>query len=85
MINGELMGLDMLNVGESGYVDTLPLTAEKRRRLMALGLIKGTKITVVNQSPLGDPKAYFFRGSVIALRKSDACTIKISRKPQNQY
>lgn len=77
MNNIDICSLDELKIGESGFVCTLPEDIEKRRRLMSLGLIKGTEITAVNESPLGDPKAYFFRGAVIALRHNDAKNIII--------
>lgn len=75
-----LIPLDALDTGECGTVCTLPDNPELRRRLTALGLIPGTKITVVNISPAGDPKAYFFRGSLIALRHKDAQKILIKNR-----
>lgn len=72
--------LSRLPVGESGVVETLPEYPELRRRLMALGLIIGTTITAVNASPAGDPRAYFFRGSLIALRQRDAATILLGNR-----
>ncbi len=83
MNDNDLYGLDTLNVGESGLVCQLPDDTDKRHRLMSLGLINGTLITAINVGPLGDPKAYFFRGAVIALRQSDAKNILI--KPHNTY
>ncbi len=77
-MNDHLCGLDTLEPGSSGMVSVLPQDVEKRRRLMALGLVCGTKITAVHTAPFGDPKAYFFRGTVIALRRSDAENILIS-------
>ena len=73
-----LLTLDKLVVGQSGMVCTLPHKAELKRRLMALGMIAGTRITAVNKSPCRDPTAYFFRGSVIALRQKDAKTITVA-------
>ena len=72
-----LVPLDTLTTGESGIVCTLPEEPYLRVRLSSLGLIPGTRITMVNTSPLGDPKAYFFRGSFIALRHKDAENILI--------
>lgn len=75
-----LIPLDMLSIGECGTVCILPEESELRRRLTALGLIPGTEITLVNESPLGDPKAYFFRCVLIALRHKDARKILIKQK-----
>ena len=64
--------LSRLSVGKSGRISRLPANAEKRRRLLDLGLIVGTQVTVLQKSPFGDPTAYEIRGAVIALRGKDA-------------
>ena len=46
-------------------------------RLLDLGLIKGTKIKPVLISPAKDPRAYEFRGNLIAIREEDSSKIKI--------
>ena len=51
----------------------------ERRRLMDLGLVAGTVVRAEMRSPGGDPTAYRIRGSLIALRKSQAETIRIKR------
>lgn len=47
------------------------------RRLLDLGIVKGTTITPVLKSPSGDPTAFLVRGSTIALRKEDAKLIEV--------
>ena len=42
-----------------------------------MGLVKGTKITPVLVSPSKDPRAFFVRGSIIAIRKEDAEKVDI--------
>ena len=37
--------------------------------------MKNTPITAIFRSPLGDPTAYEFRGSIIAIRKDEAKNI----------
>lgn len=69
--------LDKLPIGKSGIVSALPEKPELRRRLMALGLIPGTEIFAVNESPAGDPRAYFFRSALIALRQKDAQSLRL--------
>jgi DtxR family Mn-dependent transcriptional regulator len=44
----------------------------QRNRLLDLGFVPGSKIVVENQSPLGSPTAYRIRGTLIALRPSQA-------------
>ena len=77
MTCNELQTLDMLRVGESATVLSLPQDADL---LGSLGLVSGTRITAVNESPAGDPVAYFFRGALIALRRRDAKGIIIKRE-----
>jgi ferrous iron transport protein A len=43
--------------------------------MLDLGLIRGTRIEVINRSPFGDPVAYSFRGALIALRSEEASGI----------
>ena len=80
MTCNELQTLDMLRVGESATVLSLPQDADLQLRLGSLGLVSGTRITAVNESPAGDPVAYFFRGALIALRRRDAKGIIIKRE-----
>lgn len=47
-------------------------------RLMELGFTPGQEVTVVAKSPFKDPLAVSVRGTIIALRKSEAECIKIN-------
>ncbi|MBZ0204578.1 MAG: ferrous iron transport protein A [Ignavibacteria bacterium] len=47
-------------------------------RLMELGFTPGQEVTVVAKSPFKDPLAVSVRGTIIALRTSEAECIKIS-------
>lgn len=69
--------LDQLQRGQSGIVTNLTCTGSNRRRLMDLGILPGTSLTVELTSPLGDPTAYRVRESLIALRRSQAEEIEI--------
>lgn len=53
---------------------------QQRRRLMDLGIVKGTKIKYVMESAGKDPVAYQVRGAIVALRKVQASQIFISKK-----
>jgi ferrous iron transport protein A len=50
-----------------------------RRRLMELGLIPGTAITVVNIAPLGDPLELSVRGCRLSIRSHEAAMILVER------
>ena len=45
---------------------------------MELGFTPGQEVTVVAKSPFKDPLAVSVRGTIIALRKSEAECIKIN-------
>ena len=71
------MNLFELQSGENCLIDKITITGSMRRRLLDLGLAPETKVSCVGQSPLGDPKAFFIRGAVIALRQEDCRNILI--------
>ncbi len=74
----EKIHLDDLPLQIMGTVDTLNCKNAIRRRLLDLGIVKGTKITPILKSPSGDPTAFLIRGSLIALRKEDANLILVN-------
>jgi len=78
--------LDTLLVGEKGAVTAIsPLSrGVERRRLFDLGIIPGTVVGVEMVNPGGDPTAYRIRGSVIALRSSQARLIKVNPISENK-
>jgi len=49
----------------------------QRRRLLDLGVVRGTRIDAVFRSAAGDPIAYRIRGALIALRREQAAWIRI--------
>ena len=67
--------LSELNPDECGVVASVGGEHSMKRRLYDLGIVPGTKITCMYSSPLGDPKAYFVRGALIALRCDDSSNI----------
>ena len=76
----EGVSLDTLQPGEAGVVTNIsPLSrGSERRRLLDLGIIPGTEIGVEMVNPGGNPTAYRIRGTVIALRDSQARLIRVS-------
>ena len=48
------------------------------RRFLDIGIIKGTEIERLFDSPFGDPTAYLIKNSVIALRKSESDKIFVA-------
>jgi DtxR family Mn-dependent transcriptional regulator len=72
--------LDTLQPGQTGVVTEISSLSRgvERRRLLDLGIIPGTEIGVELVNPGGDPTAYRIRGTVIALRSSQARLIRVS-------
>ena len=69
--------LSALRVGQSAYVAEIQADEAMRRRLLDLGLIRGTRVTCTAKSPAGDPAAHLIRGAVIALRGRDARGVRL--------
>lgn len=49
-----------------------------KRRIMDMGITKGTEISVRKVAPLGDPIELTVRGYELSIRKADAEMIEIS-------
>lgn len=75
----EIISLNDLAVNKTGVVVSLLSKGNERRRMLDLGLVKGTKVEAVYKSPAGDPTAYFVRGTLMAIRGEDAakCLVEI--------
>ena len=69
--------LDQMRPGETAVIDTLNTSGTTRRRLLDLGFSKNSRVTCVGKSPFGDPSAFWIRGTVIALRKTDSRLIEV--------
>ena len=52
--------------------------SELKTRLMTMGLIPGTRITVLRSAPMGDPMAIGLRSYNLALRREDAAKIGVT-------
>ncbi|NFI03543.1 ferrous iron transport protein A [Clostridium botulinum] len=67
-----------LKPGEKGIIDFIEGNLKFKKRLSALGCIKGTEIEFKRRAPLGDPIVINFRGFDLAIRKNDAKNIFLS-------
>lgn len=73
----EINTLTKLAMNKVAIIESLNCTGDIKRRLLDLGIVKGTAIQPILQSPSGDPRAFRVRGSTIALRKEDAQNVII--------
>ena len=69
--------INELAIEETGVISKITGEETIKRRLLDLGLIEGTSIKPVLVSPSGDPRAFEFRGGLIAIRKEDAENVEI--------
>lgn len=72
------MTLDELKIGSSGIISSVGGDGPLRCRLLDMGLIPRTKVTLQKVAPLGDPIEIRVRGYELTLRLEDARKIEIS-------
>lgn len=59
-------------IGSTVTVKRLVGEGAVKRRIMDMGLTKGTEVTIRKVAPLGDPIEVTVRGYELSLRKADA-------------
>ncbi|MBQ3079762.1 MAG: ferrous iron transport protein A [Clostridia bacterium] len=64
-------------VGASAVIVKLHGEGAIKRRIMDMGLTKGTEVCVRKVAPLGDPMELTVRGYELSVRKSDAESIEV--------
>lgn len=71
--------LSELPLNKNGIIKEINCDCKIKRRLLDLGLVRGTIIKPVLVSPSRDPRAFSVRGSIIAIRKEDAEKIEVRK------
>ena len=66
-----------LRIGEKARVVKLYGEGAVKRRIMDMGITKGTEVTLRKVAPLGDPLELRVRGYELSIRKSDAEMIEV--------
>ncbi len=69
--------LKQARVGETVRVVRLNGEGALKRRIMDMGITKGTDIFIRKVAPLGDPIEVTVRGYELSLRKADAENIEV--------
>lgn len=64
-------------LGSSAKVVKVNATGPMRRRIMDMGITKGSTVFVRKVAPLGDPLEVCVRGYELSLRKSEAEVIEV--------
>lgn len=77
----DIMRLSSLEKNEIAHILGISKESrgDRRRRLLDLGFVRGTEISIDLSSPLSDPTAYLVKGTSIALRKGQASRILIKK------
>lgn len=66
-----------VKVGETVVIEKLHGEGALKRRVMDMGLTKGTEVYVRKVAPLGDPMELTVRGYELSVRRADAELIKV--------
>lgn len=67
-----------VRVGETCTVSKLGGSGAIKRRIMDMGITKGTRIYVRKVAPLGDPIEVTIRGYELSLRKDEASYVEVT-------
>ena len=71
------MTLKDIKPGNSAKVVRINGVGPVKRRIMDMGLTKGTEVTVRKIAPLGDPIELTVRGYELSIRKNEAAAIDV--------
>lgn len=82
VIEENIVRLSSLKENEAAHILGISKESrgDNRRRLLDLGFVKGTEISIDLMSPMKDPIAYLVKGTSIALRKDQASKILIKKE-----
>ena len=69
--------LKEVKIGQSAIIKKLHGEGAVKRRIMDMGLTKGTEVYVRKVAPLGDPLELTVRGYELSLRKSEAACVLV--------
>lgn len=69
-----------VQIGETAVITKLHGEGALKRRIMDMGLTKGTQVYVRKVAPLGDPVELTVRGYELSVRKADAELIEVADK-----
>ena len=66
-----------VEIGQTAVIKRLHGEGALKRRIMDMGLTKGTEVYVRKVAPLGDPMELTVRGYELSVRKADAEMIEV--------
>lgn len=72
--------LSDLEPGDTCKVTHVGGSGGERRRMMDMGIVRGSRIEVVRKAPMGDPVEFLLRGYNLTLRKEEAGVVRVEVK-----
>ena len=66
-----------VEIGDRAGVVRLHGEGAVRRRILDMGLVKGTEVVVRKVAPIGDPIELTVRGYELSIRRDEAATIEV--------
>jgi ferrous iron transport protein A len=69
--------LNDAHINEPVVVEKVLATGALKRRIVDMGLTKGTTVTILRVAPLGDPIEITLRNYNLSIRKADAKNILV--------
>ena len=66
--------------GQTVTVKKLSGASPVKRRIMDMGITKGSEVYIRKVAPLGDPVEITIRGYELSLRKHDAACVEVKQK-----
>lgn len=73
----KMNALKNTKIGQTVTVVKLHGEGAVKRRIMDMGLTRGTEVTVQKVAPLGDPIELTVRGYQLSIRKADAEMVEV--------
>ena len=71
------MTLGQAKVGSTGVVTRIEGDGAYKRRIMDMGITRGTSLYIRKVAPLGDPVEITVRGYELSVRKDDARCVEV--------
>jgi ferrous iron transport protein A len=78
-----MQSLKEAKIGETVWVVKLHGEGAVKRRIMDMGLTKGTPIYVRKKAPLGDPLELRVRGYELSIRGEDAAMVEVEEREED--
>lgn len=72
------MLLSEMKEGQTARIDTVGGNSALRRRILEMGILKGTEIYIEKYAPLKDPLELIIKGCHISIRVEEAANITVT-------